>query len=172
MARGWHAVLAAICQSMSIPSDLLRSVVIPLWKGKGDHWDCSNYRDITLLSIPGKVFAHFLLKQISNHLLSHQRPEQSGFTPASLYASTESAVKYSGGLSSFFPVNSTLFNTCVDLRIGRAIQSHCGTTLSNIKVTDLDFAADDVILSETLESLVAALVVISNEAKPLGLQVF
>ena len=77
---------------------------------------------------------------------------------ASLYTGTESAVKCGGGLSSFFPVSSgvrqgcvlapTLFNTCMDWILGRAtVQSHCGATLGNIKVTDLDFADDVAILS-------------------------
>ena len=243
MARGLHAVLAAIWQSGSVPPDLLRGVVIPLWKGKGDRWDCSNHRGITLLSVPGKVLAHILLRRIRDHLLRHQRLEQSGFTPgkstidrilalrviverrrefgrgllaayidlkkafdtvhreslweilrlrgiptriigliASLYTGTESAVKCGGGLSSFFPVSSgvrqgcvlapTLFNTCMDWILGRAtVQSHCGATLGNIKVTDLDFADDVAILSESLETLVAALDAFSNEAKPLGLEV-
>ena len=57
----------------------------------------------------------------------------------------------------------------MDWILGRAtVQSHCGTTLGNIKVTDLDFA-DVAILSESLETLVVALDAFSNEAKPLGL---
>ncbi|XP_069972443.1 uncharacterized protein [Penaeus vannamei] len=56
--------------------------------------------------------------------------------------------------------------------LGRAtVQSHCGTLLGNIKVTDLNFANDVAILSESLETLVAALDAFSNEAKPLGLEV-
>ena len=52
-----------------------------MWKRKGDRQDCNNYRGITLLSVPGKVLAHLLLTRIRIHLLKHQRPEQSGFTP-------------------------------------------------------------------------------------------
>ena len=36
-----------------------------------------------LLSVPGKVFARIILDRIRHHLLEHQRPEQSGFTPKS-----------------------------------------------------------------------------------------
>ncbi|XP_069982160.1 uncharacterized protein [Penaeus vannamei] len=70
MARRVHAVLSAIWQSSTIPSDLLRDVVIPLWKGKGDQWDCNNHRGITLFSIPSKV-----LRRIRDHLLRYQRLE-------------------------------------------------------------------------------------------------
>lgn len=45
------------------------------------------------------------------------------------------------------------------------IQSNCGATLSNIKVTDLYFV-DDANLSESLESLMVALDAFSNEVKP------
>ena len=36
---------------------------------------------MTLLSVPGKVFAQIILDRGRHHLLEHQRPEQSGFTP-------------------------------------------------------------------------------------------
>ncbi|XP_070000710.1 uncharacterized protein [Penaeus vannamei] len=51
MVRGLHAVLAAIWRSGTVPPDLLRGMVIPLWK------------------------------RIRDLLLRHQRLEQSGFTP-------------------------------------------------------------------------------------------
>ena len=56
--------------------------------------------------------------------------------------------------------------------MGRAVsQSQCGATLGDIKVTDLDFADDVAILSESLETLVVALDAFCNEANPLGLKV-
>ena len=36
---------------------------------------------ITLLSVPGKVFATVLLNKVRDQLLAHRRTEQSGFTP-------------------------------------------------------------------------------------------
>ena len=36
---------------------------------------------MTLLSVPGKVFARIILDRVHHHLLEHQRPEQSEFTP-------------------------------------------------------------------------------------------
>ena len=36
---------------------------------------------MTLLSVPGKVFARIIIDRVRHHLLEHQRPEQSGFTP-------------------------------------------------------------------------------------------
>ncbi|XP_069982172.1 uncharacterized protein [Penaeus vannamei] len=57
-----------------------------------------------------------------------------------------------------------------EIAVKTTIQSHCGTTLGNIKVTDFNFT-DVAILSESLETLVVALDAFSNEAKPLGIEV-
>ena len=42
--------------------------------------NCNNYCGITLLSVPGKVFARLLLNRIRDHLILTKRPEQAGFT--------------------------------------------------------------------------------------------
>jgi len=46
-------------------------VIVPLYKGKGVRSECQNYRGITLLSVPGNVFAHVLLARIKPLLLKH-----------------------------------------------------------------------------------------------------
>ena len=38
---------------------------------------------MTLLSLPGKVFAQKIIGRVRHHLLKHQQPEQWGFTPKS-----------------------------------------------------------------------------------------
>ena len=40
------------------------SKIITLFKNKGDCGDCNNYREISLLSIVGKVFARVILKRL------------------------------------------------------------------------------------------------------------
>ena len=74
--------MTAVWHSGTIPPDWKKGLVVPIWKGKGDRQDCNNYRGITLLIVPGKVFAHLLLTWIHTHLLRHKKPEQSGFTPS------------------------------------------------------------------------------------------
>ena len=54
---------------------------MPLYKWKGSKTECGNYREITHLSVPGKVFANVLLNRIKPLLLSTRRQEQSDFTP-------------------------------------------------------------------------------------------
>ena len=63
------------------PTDWKRGVVVPIWKGKGDTQGCNNYREVTLLSVPGKVLARILVDRVRQKLLTHQRHEQPGFTP-------------------------------------------------------------------------------------------
>ena len=72
MICGLHAVLTAAWLSGTIPPDWKKGLVIPIWKGKGDHEDCNNYCGITLLSVSGMVLAHLLLTRIRTHLLKHQ----------------------------------------------------------------------------------------------------
>ena len=79
--RWLHTLICSVWNTGVIPTDWKRGLVVPIWKGKGDVRECSNYRGVTLLSVPGKVFARALLSRIRQQLLDHQRPEQSGFTP-------------------------------------------------------------------------------------------
>jgi len=57
----------------------LRKLTIVLYKGKGTKMECSNYRPIRLLSVPGKVFANVLLERVQPLIDMTRRPEQSGF---------------------------------------------------------------------------------------------
>lgn len=64
-----------------VPPDFSVSCIKTLYKNKGDRSDCDSYRGISLLSVPGKVFARVLLNRlipVSEKLL----PEtQFGFRP-------------------------------------------------------------------------------------------
>ena len=76
-----HALVCSVWSTGVVPTDWKRGLIVPIWKGKGDSRECNNYRGVTLLSVPGKVFARILLNRVRQLLLEHQRPEQSGFTP-------------------------------------------------------------------------------------------
>ncbi|KAG0720560.1 Nucleotide exchange factor SIL1 [Chionoecetes opilio] len=149
MFHGLHAVLTAMWQSGTIPPDWKRGLVVPIWKGKGDRQDCNNYRSITLLSVPGKVLAHLLLTRIRSHLVKHQRPQQSGFTPG----------------------KSTM-DRILALRVlvERRREFRQGMLAAYV---DLKKAFDSVhlIFAESLEVLVMALEALHEEAKPLGFEV-
>ncbi|KAG0720355.1 Protein lin-10 [Chionoecetes opilio] len=149
MIRGLHAVLTAVWQSSTIPPDWKRGLVVPIWKGKGDRQDCNNYHGITLLSVPGKVLAHLLLTRIRSHLLKHQRPQQSGFTPGKSTTDRILALR-------------VLVEHRREFRQGMLAA-----------YVDLKKAFDSVhlIFAESLEVLVMALEALHEEAKPLGLEV-
>jgi len=54
-----------IWQQKAIPADWKKGIIIPLPK-KGDLSECSNWRGITLLSVPGKVFCKVLLNHMQD----------------------------------------------------------------------------------------------------------
>ena len=60
----WLTRLCSIAwQSGTVPLEWQTGVVVPLFK-KGDRRVCSNYRGITLLRLPGKVYARVLVRII------------------------------------------------------------------------------------------------------------
>ena len=44
-------------ESGIVLEDWRSAVIVPLYKGKEERTECSNYRDITLLSVVGKIYA-------------------------------------------------------------------------------------------------------------------
>ena len=48
----------------TLPQDLSDTVIVSLYKNKGEKPDCSNHRGITLLSIAGKVLARVSLNRL------------------------------------------------------------------------------------------------------------
>uniref|UniRef100_A0AAQ6IH68 Reverse transcriptase domain-containing protein n=1 Tax=Anabas testudineus TaxID=64144 RepID=A0AAQ6IH68_ANATE len=67
-------------RSGTVPLDWHTGVVVPLFK-KGGRRVCSNYRGITLLSLPGKVYARVLERRIRPLVEPRIQEEQCGFRP-------------------------------------------------------------------------------------------
>ena len=55
-------VIQQAWESGSAPDDWKRGIILPFYKNKGARSECKNYRGITLLSVPGKIYAHSVLK--------------------------------------------------------------------------------------------------------------
>lgn len=77
----WLTRLCSIAwRSGTVPLGWQTGVVVPLFK-KGDRRVCSNYRGITLLSLPGKVYARVLERRIRPIVEPRIQEEQCGFRP-------------------------------------------------------------------------------------------
>ncbi|KAK0153318.1 putative RNA-directed DNA polymerase from transposon X-element [Merluccius polli] len=66
--------------SGAVPLDWQTGVVVPLFK-KGDRRVCSNYKGITLLSLPGKVYSGVLERRVRRIVEPRIQEEQCGFRP-------------------------------------------------------------------------------------------
>ena len=62
-----------------VPNDWVRAIIVPLYEGKGDRNDCKNYRQIGLLSIPGKVYGRILIESVRVLTEGMIGEEQCGF---------------------------------------------------------------------------------------------
>ena len=47
-----------------VPKEWKSACIVPLYKGKGDRFECANYRGISLLSVVGKVYGGILIERI------------------------------------------------------------------------------------------------------------
>ncbi|KAK0147792.1 Craniofacial development protein 2 [Merluccius polli] len=77
----WLTRLCSIAwTSGAVPLDWQTGVVVPLFK-KGDRRVCSNYRGITLLSLPGKVYSGVLERRVRRIVEPRIQEEQCGYRP-------------------------------------------------------------------------------------------
>ena len=74
-----HHLICLVWRSGKAPVDWKRAMLVALYKGKGDRRACDNLRGISLLSIPGKVYAALLLRRVSQHFDSQLLEAQCGF---------------------------------------------------------------------------------------------
>ena len=85
-------VIKCSLTSGRFPTDWKKAKVTAIHK-KGTKSDCSNYRPISLLSVPSKIVEHLVCTQLNNHLRVHdlQSNHQWGFRPS---RSTEDILLY------------------------------------------------------------------------------
>ena len=51
-------------KSVIVSEDSRLAVIVPQYKGKGEMTECKSYRDISLLSLVGKIYAGNLVDRI------------------------------------------------------------------------------------------------------------
>ena len=78
MVEMLHPLFKKIWEEENIPSEWKEGYLVKMPK-KGDLSNCANYRGITLLSIPGKVFYRILLDRMKDVVDPQLRDQQAGF---------------------------------------------------------------------------------------------
>ena len=73
-----HKLFNKIMAEQKVPSDWRRSLIVKIPK-KGNLTICDNYRGISLLSVPSKIFCRILIDRIKMGVDEKLRQEQSGF---------------------------------------------------------------------------------------------
>ena len=69
----WLVRLFNICFVLSFePVDWVIACMVPLYKSKGDMYECSNFRGISLLSVVGKVFDRVLISPLTPNPLAER----------------------------------------------------------------------------------------------------
>ena len=77
----WLTLVCKVaCRTGKAPKQWQTSVIIPIHK-KGDKRKCTNYRGISLISVPGKVYAKCLEKKYHEIVESKLTDAQCGFRP-------------------------------------------------------------------------------------------
>jgi hypothetical protein len=79
MAAWLHRVIAAVWATGRAPVEWKRALIVPLYKGKGDRKAADNYRGISLLSIPGKVYATIIMRRVYQQMDHRLHECQSAF---------------------------------------------------------------------------------------------
>ena len=73
-----HRIMNRAWMSSMVPDDWRKALVVPVHK-KGSKVQCKNYRGISLLSIPGKVYAKILDKRMRDITEEKILEEQGAF---------------------------------------------------------------------------------------------
>ncbi len=62
-----------------VPEAWSKAIIVPLYKGKGKREECNNYRGISLLSVPGKIYGRILNEEMMKITDKSVGAEQGGF---------------------------------------------------------------------------------------------
>ena len=84
-AKALHKLFERIWTEEAFPQDWKEGHIVKLPK-KGNLQDCGNYRGITLLSVPAKIFNRIILERLKEALDKKLREEQAGFRKGKSYA--------------------------------------------------------------------------------------
>ena len=108
-----HTLCNKIYKEKTCPSDWGKAIIVPIHKKK-DKTICNNYRGISLLSVPGKVYTRVLQQRIRRYVEEIVGEEQAGFrkgrgTVDQIFTIRQLAEKYYGK-------NKVIYNNFIDFR--------------------------------------------------------
>ena len=76
----WLVRLFSVCwREGKVPQDWQDACLVPIYKGKGDKRECTNYRGISLLSVVGKLYGRVLIGRVKRVTEKNIGEEQGGF---------------------------------------------------------------------------------------------
>lgn len=135
-----HNLLKEIWKSKQVPQDWKNSVVIPIFK-KRDKTECTNYRGISLLSVPGKILSRILYNCMSVLGDIFLRDGQCGFrkkrsTIDMIFAArqlVEKAIEQKTGLSlAFIDISKAFDSVSSDVLFKILDKLKCSPTLLSL----------------------------------------
>ncbi len=106
-----------------MPKEWQTRIVVPLFK-KGDQRVCANYRGITLLSLPGKVYSKVLERRVRPLVEPQIEEVQCGFHPGH---GTTTSLTWKG------PGNLLNQSTCALCNWRRLLGRYCGRCRGSIQ---------------------------------------
>ena len=65
---------------IELPNEWKKTIIVPLHKYKGIKDKCNNYREISLFSVPGKVYERVLTKRLMEVIEGKERGFRKGKT--------------------------------------------------------------------------------------------
>ncbi len=65
--------------AIKVPQDWVMAIIVLLYKGKGNREESNNYRGISLLSVPGKIYGRILNERMMKITDMSVGGEQEGF---------------------------------------------------------------------------------------------
>ena len=59
-----HLICNFVWKQRTVLKDWMKAIMVPIYKGKGSKDECSSYRGISSLSMPGKVYGKVIIERV------------------------------------------------------------------------------------------------------------
>ena len=108
-----HRIITRVRATERSPQEWKDAIIVPVFKNKGSRLDCGRHRGISLLSIPGKVYALILNTHVTKCLEATVLENQAGFRKSR--SATDQIFILSQVLSGAFEFHVPVHTCFVDL---------------------------------------------------------